>query len=139
MSGQPVGELAAAPPAPEQAARVFGDRLPVLEAYAALLAGPGVERGLLGPREAPRLWERHLLNCAGLGELLEAAAGHLIEMAAGVAEQLSLTGPIVLGGGLGSSTVLRDSLAEAAAAAGLSAPEPLRVPPVHGTLRLAEA
>ena len=46
--------------------------------------------------------------------------------AAGVAEQLSLTGPIVLGGGLGSSSVLRDSLAEAAAAAGLSAPEPLR-------------
>ena len=37
-------------------------------------------------------------------------------MAAGVAEQLSLTGPIVLGGGLGSSSVLRDSLAEAAAA-----------------------
>lgn len=51
------------------AAAVFGDRLPVLEAYAALLAGPGVERGLLGPREAPRLWERHLLNCAGLAEL----------------------------------------------------------------------
>ena len=28
------------------------------------LAGPGVERGLLGPREVPRLWERHVLNCA---------------------------------------------------------------------------
>jgi 16S rRNA (guanine527-N7)-methyltransferase len=63
--------LATVPPAPPAAARVFGDRLPVLEAYAALLAGTGVERGLLGPREAPRLWERHLLNCAGLGELLE--------------------------------------------------------------------
>ena len=71
MSGQPVGDLTGAPPAPAHAQRVFGDRLPVLEAYAALLAGPGVERGLLGPREAPRLWERHLLNCAGLGELLE--------------------------------------------------------------------
>lgn len=45
--------------------------LPLLERYAALLAGPGVERGLLGPREAPRLWERHLLNSAGLAELLE--------------------------------------------------------------------
>jgi 16S rRNA (guanine527-N7)-methyltransferase len=32
--------------------------------FAALLAGPGVERGLIGPREVPRLWERHLLNCA---------------------------------------------------------------------------
>ncbi len=53
------------------AAAVFGARLPVVEAYAALLAGAGVERGLLGPREAPRLWDRHLLNCAGLGELIE--------------------------------------------------------------------
>ena len=63
--------LGAAPPATPAAATVFGERLPVLEAYAGLLAGPGVERGLLGPREAPRLWERHLLNCAGLSELLE--------------------------------------------------------------------
>ena len=59
--------LGAAPPA---AHTVFADRLPVLEAYAALLAGPGVERGLIGPRESPRLWERHLLNCAGLAELI---------------------------------------------------------------------
>ncbi len=64
------GAAPAVPPAPPGAAQVFGDRLPVLEAYAALLAGAGVERGLLGPREAPRLWERHLLNCAGLGDLL---------------------------------------------------------------------
>lgn len=71
MSGTPVGDVAAAPPAPARAERVFGDRLPVLESYAALLAGPGVQRGLLGPREAPRIWERHLLNCAGLGELIE--------------------------------------------------------------------
>ena len=56
---------------PPQAAAVFGAALPQIEAYAALLAGPGVERGLLGPREAPRLWERHLLNCAGPAELLE--------------------------------------------------------------------
>jgi 16S rRNA (guanine527-N7)-methyltransferase len=52
-------------------AQVFGAALPQLEAYAALLAGPGTERGLLGPREVPRLWERHLLNCAGLSELVE--------------------------------------------------------------------
>jgi 16S rRNA (guanine527-N7)-methyltransferase len=52
------------------AAEVFGAALPQLEAYAALLAGPGTERGLLGPREVPRLWERHLLNCAGLSELI---------------------------------------------------------------------
>lgn len=65
------GLLSAAPPAPAAAAAVFGERLPVLEAFAALLAGPGVERGLVGPRETPRLWERHLLNCAGLAELVE--------------------------------------------------------------------
>jgi 16S rRNA (guanine527-N7)-methyltransferase len=59
-----------APIAPPEASVVFGDRLSVLQAYAELLATAGVERGLLGPREAPRLWERHLLNCAGLAELL---------------------------------------------------------------------
>ena len=32
--------------------------------YAELLATTGVERGLIGPREVPRLWDRHLLNCA---------------------------------------------------------------------------
>ena len=57
--------------APPEAAAVFGDTLPRVLAYAGLLAGPAVERGLLGPREAPRLWERHLLNCAGLSELVE--------------------------------------------------------------------
>lgn len=35
-----------------------------LEAFAGLLADVGVTRGLIGPREVPRLWERHLLNCA---------------------------------------------------------------------------
>ena len=59
-----------APPAPPAAAVVFGERLPLVAAYAGLLAGPAVERGLLGPREAPRIWERHLLNCAGLAELI---------------------------------------------------------------------
>lgn len=59
------------PVAPEEAAAVFGARLPVLQAYAELLSGAGVERGLLGPRETPRLWQRHLLNCAGLAELVQ--------------------------------------------------------------------
>jgi 16S rRNA (guanine527-N7)-methyltransferase len=57
--------------APPQAAEVFGAHLPKLVEYAGLLAGPGTERGLLGPREVPRLWDRHLLNCAGLTELVE--------------------------------------------------------------------
>lgn len=37
---------------------------PKLQAYAGLLATVGTERGLIGPREVPRLWDRHLLNCA---------------------------------------------------------------------------
>jgi 16S rRNA (guanine527-N7)-methyltransferase len=49
---------------------VFGDRYSLAEQYAALLAGPGVSRGVIGPREADRLWERHLLNSAVLGELI---------------------------------------------------------------------
>ena len=56
---------------PNLAGRVFGDRLELARRYADLLAGPGVERGLLGPREVERLWERHLLNSAAVAELIE--------------------------------------------------------------------
>lgn len=45
-------------------------RLPLAERYAELLATDGVVRGLIGPREAPRLWDRHLVNCALLAELI---------------------------------------------------------------------
>ena len=44
------------------------DRLVLAERYTELLATEGVLRGLIGPREAPRLWERHVLNSAVLGE-----------------------------------------------------------------------
>ncbi|WP_313960510.1 16S rRNA (guanine(527)-N(7))-methyltransferase RsmG [Nocardioides sp. zg-1228] len=46
------------------------DRLPLAERYAELLATEGVVRGLIGPREAPRLWDRHLLNSAVLAEAI---------------------------------------------------------------------
>lgn len=49
---------------------VFGERYALAERYAGLLAGPGVVRGLIGPGEADRLWERHMLNSAVLGELV---------------------------------------------------------------------
>jgi len=62
------------PPTPEAARAVFGGRLPLAEAYARLLAGPGVERGLVGPREPGRIWNRHLLNCAALTPLLPSGA-----------------------------------------------------------------
>lgn len=61
---------AMAPPAPDTAAEVFGERLDTARRYADLLAGPGVERGLIGPREVDRLWERHLLNSAVIEELI---------------------------------------------------------------------
>jgi 16S rRNA (guanine527-N7)-methyltransferase len=67
-----VTEAAAELPAPpEQARTVFGDRFPDALRYAGLLADAGVRRGLIGPREVPRLWERHLLNCAVLSEVIE--------------------------------------------------------------------
>jgi 16S rRNA (guanine527-N7)-methyltransferase len=54
---------------------MFGAAWPQLVRYADLLAGPGVERGLIGPREVPRLWERHLLNCAQIaGEFQRTAS-----------------------------------------------------------------
>ncbi|MEP6852944.1 MAG: 16S rRNA (guanine(527)-N(7))-methyltransferase RsmG [bacterium] len=59
-----------APDPPAVAARVFGSRLDLARRYADLLAGAAVVRGLIGPRETPRLWDRHLLNCAVMGELL---------------------------------------------------------------------
>ena len=49
---------------------LFGDRLDLAVAYADLLATDGVVRGLIGPREAPRIWDRHLLNCAAVAELI---------------------------------------------------------------------
>ncbi|MBC9714217.1 16S rRNA (guanine(527)-N(7))-methyltransferase RsmG [Streptomyces sp. TRM66268-LWL] len=58
------------PPAPEQAREVFGERFDDAVRYAELLADAGVKRGLIGPREVPRLWERHLLNCAVLSEVV---------------------------------------------------------------------
>ena len=59
------------PPAPDAAAAIFGDRIGLAERYAELLATAGVEWGLLGPREVERIWDRHLLNCAVVAELVE--------------------------------------------------------------------
>jgi 16S rRNA (guanine527-N7)-methyltransferase len=58
----------------DAAKAVFGDRLALAEAYAELLITDGVVRGLVGPREAPRAWERHLLNCGVLSEMIPLGA-----------------------------------------------------------------
>lgn len=62
------------PSPPAAATAVFGDRLDLARRYAELLAGPGVERGLIGPREADRIWDRHILNSAAVAELIEPGA-----------------------------------------------------------------
>lgn len=57
------------------------DRLPLLQQYAELLATDGILRGLIGPREVPRLWERHLLNCLVLAR--ELPAGSVADIGSG--------------------------------------------------------
>lgn len=64
------------------AERVFGDRLPLARRYAGHLVTTGVERGLIGPREAPRIWDRHVLNCAVVAELLPDGA-RLVDVGSG--------------------------------------------------------
>ncbi|KUH85630.1 MULTISPECIES: 16S rRNA (guanine(527)-N(7))-methyltransferase RsmG [unclassified Mycobacterium] len=65
------GEVSAPPGA---AATLFRDRLPRAQLYAEILAGAGVERGLIGPREVDRLWDRHILNSAAVSELIDAGS-----------------------------------------------------------------
>jgi 16S rRNA (guanine527-N7)-methyltransferase len=67
MSG---GSGGAEEQAPAHAADLFGPRLDLAVRYANLLATEGVRRGLIGPRESERMWDRHLLNCAVLGEVV---------------------------------------------------------------------
>ncbi|MBV9721580.1 MAG: 16S rRNA (guanine(527)-N(7))-methyltransferase RsmG [Mycobacterium sp.] len=61
---------AVVPSPPEAAHTVFGSRLDLAQHYAELLADIGVERGIIGPHEVDRIWERHLLNCGAVAELL---------------------------------------------------------------------
>ncbi|WP_434922454.1 16S rRNA (guanine(527)-N(7))-methyltransferase RsmG [Glutamicibacter sp. PAEs-4] len=53
------------------AEKIFGDRLDLAKRYVEHLATSGIERGLLGPREVPRLWSRHVLNCAVIEEVMD--------------------------------------------------------------------
>lgn len=70
------------PSPPPEAEAVFGPALGQAEKYAGLLATEGVTRGLIGPRETERLWERHLLNCAVVDELLP-DQGELVDIGSG--------------------------------------------------------
>ena len=57
-------------PEPSLAATLFGDGIGLARRYAEALADRGVELGLIGPLEVPRLWTRHLLNSVLLAPLL---------------------------------------------------------------------
>ncbi len=61
---------------------MFGAALPNAVLFARLLATDGVTRGLIGPRETSRLWERHLLNCAVVADLLP-DSGDLVDIGSG--------------------------------------------------------
>ncbi len=71
-----------APPPPAAAAEVFGDRLDMAQMYADLLANQAVERGLIGPREVERLWDRHILNSAAADELI-GTGEHVVDIGSG--------------------------------------------------------
>jgi 16S rRNA (guanine527-N7)-methyltransferase len=59
---------------PASAAEVFGPALDRATEYVRLLATAGTVRGLIGPREVPRLWDRHLLNSAAIASLVPQGA-----------------------------------------------------------------
>jgi 16S rRNA (guanine527-N7)-methyltransferase len=55
---------------PEAAATLFGAQIELARRFTANLAASGEERGLIGPLELPRLWTRHILNCAVVAEVI---------------------------------------------------------------------
>lgn len=57
-------------PGREDVRALLGEGHGAVMAFADLLAQQGVLKGLIGPREVPRLWSRHLLNCAAVGGLV---------------------------------------------------------------------
>jgi 16S rRNA (guanine527-N7)-methyltransferase len=67
---------------PPEATAEFGESLAKAERYVELLATDGVTRGLIGPRETSRLWDRHLLNCALMAELVP-DQGELVDIGSG--------------------------------------------------------
>lgn len=70
VTGEPGVGVDAGLDVEEVAERLFGPRLPLARRYAEHLVTTGVERGLIGPREAPRVWDRHVLNCAVVADLV---------------------------------------------------------------------
>ena len=71
------------PPDPEQLAReLYGGASGLIGQYVDILISKGIDRGLLGPREADRVWERHILNSAALADLI-AVGSSVIDVGSG--------------------------------------------------------
>ena len=70
------------PPPPKAAEAIFGESVDTVYRYAQILAGAGVERGLLGPREVDRVWDRHVLNSAAVAELVNPGE-HIADIGSG--------------------------------------------------------
>ena len=68
---------------PAGAAAVFGAEFDRAVVYAGILATRGVEWGVIGPREVPRLWDRHLMNCAVVAELVDSRCRTLADIGSG--------------------------------------------------------
>lgn len=66
----------------EKLPKYFGDAWPTVKGFAAMLREHGEVRGLLGPRERARLWERHILNSAAVVQFLP-RSGVIVDVGSG--------------------------------------------------------
>lgn len=81
-SGSAAPDDGAHPSPPPSAHAVFEERLELAMRYREMLATDGITRGLIGPREVPRLWDRHIVNCGVLGEVI-ADGEYVIDIGSG--------------------------------------------------------
>jgi 16S rRNA (guanine527-N7)-methyltransferase len=68
---------------PASVGEVFGAERDRAIQYASILATRGVEWGVIGPREVPRLWDRHLMNCAVVADLVDASRRTIADIGSG--------------------------------------------------------
>lgn len=84
---------------------LFGDGWPAIERFHAMLRDEGVLRGLVGPREVARLWERHLVNSAAVVPFLP-ETGTIVDVGSGA----GLPGVVVAAMRPGAQVVLLEPM-----------------------------
>jgi len=90
---------------PGELEEYFGPSYPKIAQFSSLLVDLGIPRGLIGPREADRIWERHILNCAGVCEVLP-SEGTILDLGSGA----GLPGLIIAIMRPGQNVILLESL-----------------------------